>query len=135
VDHGAKDHYDTQVAQDRVRSHADHFAALIDRELAEYAQASGRFGLLAANYDTELFGHWWFEGVDWLREVLARVAANPRVELTTASEFLGAHPPHESLDLPESSWGAGGQHFVWDNPDTHWMWGPIHQPKRAWPGW
>jgi 1,4-alpha-glucan branching enzyme len=129
VDLGAKDLYDPAVAQDRMRSHADHFAALIERELASYAEASGRFGLLAANYDTELFGHWWFEGVDWLREVLARVAANPRVELTTASEFLTAHPPREALNLPESSWGAGGQHFVWDNPDTHWMWAPIHQAE------
>ncbi len=129
VDLGAKDVYDPQVAQERVRSHADHFASLIHRELAEYVQASGRFGLLAANYDTELFGHWWFEGIDWLREVLARVASNPSVELTTASDFLAAHPPREALHLPESSWGAGGQHFVWDNPDTHWMWTPIHEAE------
>jgi 1,4-alpha-glucan branching enzyme len=29
-------------------------------------------------YDTELFGHWWFEGVDWLEALLRRVAADPR---------------------------------------------------------
>jgi 1,4-alpha-glucan branching enzyme len=32
--------------------------------------------------------------------------------------------------LPESSWGAGGTHFTWDNPDTHWMWEPIHAAER-----
>jgi len=134
VELGSKDLYDPDTAQDRVRSHADHFAALIERELAAYAASSGRYGLLAANYDTELFGHWWFEGVDWLREVIARVARNPHVDLTTASDFLETHPPREALHLPESSWGAGGQHFVWDNPDTHWMWAPIHQAENRMAG-
>lgn len=134
VDLGAKDLYDPDVAQERVRSHADHFAALVERELASYSAASGRYGVVAANYDTELFGHWWFEGVDWVREVLARVSQNPQVELTTASEFLALHPPREALHLPESSWGAGGQHFVWDNPDTHWMWGLIHHAEARMAG-
>jgi 1,4-alpha-glucan branching enzyme len=33
------------------------------------------------------------------------------------------------LDLPESSWGEGGGHFVWDNPDTKWMWPIIHDAE------
>jgi 1,4-alpha-glucan branching enzyme len=51
------------------------------------------------------------------------------VELTTASAFVAAHPPEEVLLLPESSWGAGGNHFVWDNNETHWMWKPIHEAE------
>jgi 1,4-alpha-glucan branching enzyme len=30
------------------------------------------------------------------------------------------------LNLPESSWGAGGGHFTWMNVDTKWMWPLIH---------
>jgi 1,4-alpha-glucan branching enzyme len=85
--------------------------------------------VICANYDTELFGHWWFEGIDWLEGVLRRLAETPAVELTTAPAFVEAHPPETIVHLPEGSWGAGGTHFVWDNADTHWMWPVIHQAE------
>jgi 1,4-alpha-glucan branching enzyme len=85
---------------------------------------------VCANYDTELFGHWWFEGVAWIEAVLRELAASDTVDLTTAPAFLEAHPPETVLHLPEGSWGAGGTHFVWDNTDTHWMWPVIHAAER-----
>jgi len=86
--------------------------------------------LISSNYDTELFGHWWFEGVEWIKQVLAALAADERVALTTACEFLAQHPPKESMALSEGSWGAGGTHWTWDNDATHWMWAPIHAAER-----
>jgi len=65
-----------------------------------------------------------------VREVLKRLANSSQVELTTSSEFLTHHPPQEWVNLPETSWGAGGGHFTWDNADTHWMWEPIHQAEE-----
>ena len=131
VDLGGKDAYHPDWAQYKVRQHADHFAHLVERELKAYAEGTGgAYGLIASNYDTELFGHWWFEGVDWIREVLRRLAANPNVELTTATRFITEHPPKEVLHLPESSWGAGGNHFTWDNSETHWMWAPIYEAEQ-----
>jgi 1,4-alpha-glucan branching enzyme len=49
--------------------------------------------------------------------------------LTTASKFVAEHPPEDVLNIPESSWGAGGTHFTWDNGDTHWMWQPIYEAE------
>jgi 1,4-alpha-glucan branching enzyme len=130
VDLGLKQVYEPERAQQRVQEHADHFAHLVENLLADFHRDNGRVGIITANYDTELFGHWWFEGVDWVREVLRRLAKSPQVELTTASEFLNRYPPQESVQLPETSWGAGGGHFTWDNADTHWMWEPIHQAEE-----
>jgi len=130
IDLGGKDAYHPDWASFKVQQHADHYAHLVEQELRAYAQGSGKFGLIASNYDTELFGHWWFEGVDWIREVLRRLAANPNVELTTASHHVATHPPSEVLHIPESSWGAGGNHFTWDNSETHWMWAPIHEAEK-----
>jgi 1,4-alpha-glucan branching enzyme len=48
------------------------------------------------------------------------------VQLTTATEYLTHNPPEEVMAVPESSWGTGGGHWVWDNPETRWMWEPIH---------
>jgi 1,4-alpha-glucan branching enzyme len=129
VDLGEKDAYHPDWAQARVGQHADHFAGLVHELLHGYHTEAGKVGIICANYDTELFGHWWFEGIAWLEGVLRRLAASPSVEVTTASRFVEAHPPETVIHLPEGSWGAGGTHFVWDNADTHWMWPVIHEAE------
>ncbi len=129
VELGFKDAYHPDWAQYKLQQHADHFARLAAEELRNYHEKTGEYGLIASNYDTELFGHWWFEGVDWLREVLRRLAENPDVELTTASGFVEEHPPAEVLHIPESSWGVGGGHWTWDNHNVYWMWTPIWESE------
>jgi 1,4-alpha-glucan branching enzyme len=126
VDLGEKDYYHPEWAAAKVEQHAGHFVDLVHDLLREFHRSTGQVGLIASNYDAELFGHWWFEGVDWIRAVLRRLAQSQEVWLTTAREFLEAYPPTEVLVLPESSWGLGGGHWTWDNPETHWMWEPIH---------
>src|SRR5258706_2481428 len=130
IDLGHKDLWHPDWAEYKVRAQADHFCTLVENELRSYHDETGEFGLISCNYDTELFVHWWFEGVDWIKEVLRRLAANPNVQLTTASEFVEQHPPKQILNLPEGSWGSGGTHCTWDNPDTHWMWEPIITAER-----
>ncbi len=126
VDLGDKDAYHPDWASWKVGEHARHFAFLVTSLLRAYHDKTGGFGIISANYDTELFGHWWFEGVSWIQAVLRELADSPDVECTTAPAFVQAHPPETVLNLPEGSWGAGGTHFVWDNADTHWMWPIIH---------
>jgi 1,4-alpha-glucan branching enzyme len=127
---GDKDAYHPDWAAGRVRTQADHFAGLVGGLLEDHHNKSDEFGIVSANYDTELFGHWWFEGIAWIEAVLRRLSASPTVELTTASGYIKAHPPEIVLNLPEGSWGAGGAHFVWDNADTHWMWPIIHDAEN-----
>ena len=126
VDLGQKPPYDPAQAAQRAHEHAAHYVHLIEQHLGEYHAESGRFGVISAAYDTELFGHWWFEGVDWLKEVLRGLARSDSVALTTASRFVREHEPTQVLALPESSWGAGGGHFTWLNDDTEWVWTPEH---------
>jgi 1,4-alpha-glucan branching enzyme len=126
LDLGSKPLYEPSKAADQVKSHAAHFASLVTKLLAEYKQSSGKSGVISAAYDTELFGHWWFEGVDWIKEVLRLLAQDETVELTTATRMVETHLPDRVLDLPESSWGAGGGHDTWLNDETRWMWPMIH---------
>jgi 1,4-alpha-glucan branching enzyme len=128
VELGEKDYYHPDWAANKVDQHAEHFAHLVHDLLREYhTQSGGQFGVIASNYDTELFGHWWFEGVSWLGKVLRLLASSTEIQLTTASRYIEQHPPSQVLNLPESSWGSNGSHFTWDNADTHWMWTPIHE--------
>lgn len=123
---GSKPAYNPVRAREKVSDHARHFVELVEELLANYQQNTGDFGLIASNYDTELFGHWWFEGVDWIKEVLRGLAASPAVQLTTATNYLKEHQPERIMAVPESSWGSGGNHFTWLNDETEWMWPIIH---------
>jgi 1,4-alpha-glucan branching enzyme len=129
VDLGDKALWDPAAAFEHVSMHADHFADLVAGLLVDYRATNNEWGIISAAFDTELFGHWWFEGVDWLREVLRRLARRTEVELTSAGHYVTQHPPEIVLNLPESSWGEGGGHFVWDNADTRWMWPLIHEAE------
>jgi 1,4-alpha-glucan branching enzyme len=130
VDLGDKDYYHPDWANARVGEHAGHYAQLVEALIRDYHAETGRYGIVSSNYDTELFGHWWFEGVEWIKETLRELSGSDVVDLTTASDYLAAHEPEQVMALPESSWGAGGTHWTWDNPDTHWMWAPIHEAER-----
>ena len=131
VDLGDKQTWWPADAFGRAGDHARHFGSLVRSLLADYQAESGRSGIVVAAYDTELFGHWWFEGVDWLAGVLADLAAEGSVDLTTAGRYIAAQPPSEALALPESSWGQGGNHFTWLNADTRWIWPVIHRVEAT----
>jgi 1,4-alpha-glucan branching enzyme len=88
-------------------------------------------GVAVCPYDAELFGHWWFEGVDWLEAVLGRCLDDPRVETTTPSRELFDHPPRARVALDEGSWGEEGDHRVWVNDSTAWMWEALREAEDA----
>jgi 1,4-alpha-glucan branching enzyme len=129
IDLAAKDYYHPDWAAYKIEQHAEHFAHLVGDLLRDYHRKTGNFGLLASNYDAELFGHWWFEGVRWLGMVLRHLSVGGEIEITTASQYIENNPPTGVLNLPEGSWGAGGTHFTWDNGETHWMWPAIHEAE------
>ncbi len=127
---GEKALYDPVPAFQQVKTHAAHFVTLVREELAGYAPTSKVPGIVVSAYDTELFGHWWFEGVAWLQEVLRQMELSEDIAVTTADHYLAQYPPDEVVDLPESSWGEGGGHWTWLNPETEWMWPLVHNAER-----
>jgi 1,4-alpha-glucan branching enzyme len=127
---GEKHYYDPLTAIARTAEHARHFAALVEDQLRAYRASSGRFGIMAAVYDAELFGHWWSEGVAWLKDVLRRLAASETVELMGAAEFVREHPPETVIALPAGSWGTDGDNETWLNGNNAWMWPVITAAQR-----
>ena len=126
ADLGAKETYRPAEVPGRLSENADHFAGLVRRRLAGDDTAAP---ILAAPYDAELFGHWWHEGPAWLGETLRRLDAAPDVQLTTLGEYLERFPPEASVALPEGSWGEGGFHGIWLNPETEWSWRYIYEAE------
>lgn len=127
VDLAQKADYDPETALARTRDHARHFEDLVTNELYMYESGTGEPGTVLSAYDTELFGHWWLEGVQWLEWTIRGLAANPNVQLISAGQNIAHDPPNASIDLPEGSWGAGGDHRTWTNDATEWTWPEIYR--------
>ena len=98
------------LARDHARDFVERAVARLDRHASE----RGRPGLLACPLDTELLGHWWYEGIAWLQAVLGE-AGRQGLELITLSEGVERVDAVER-DLAPSSWGRGKDLSTWDSP-------------------
>ncbi len=130
TDLGFKELYNPDVAMERVRENSDHYVGVIQQALTDHLRATGQPGLVMCSFDTELFGHWWFEGITFIKEVIKKLRTYTAVTMRTASEYLEQQPPTRAIELPESSWGAGGHYQVWFNNETEWMWPIIHNAEE-----
>jgi 1,4-alpha-glucan branching enzyme len=126
---GAKEPYSPGAAAERVRTHAVHFVGLVRETLARHREEHGGNALLTVTFDSELFGHWWFEGVDWLGHVLRELAADGPSPLSVA-EYLRRNTATERIDLVEGSWGKNNDHSTWSNERTAWMWSDLARMAR-----
>jgi 1,4-alpha-glucan branching enzyme len=99
--------YDHNAALELARAHARDFV----QRAAEKLTGGG---LLCCALDTELLGHWWYEGLHWLAAVFEEAAAQG-VRLVTASEGIELVEPVER-PLAASTWGRGKDFTTWDAP-------------------
>jgi 1,4-alpha-glucan branching enzyme len=101
--------YDREAAHDQARADAREFVARVRQRVQ-----SG--GVCVCALDTELLGHWWFEGIWWLEAVLDD-AAREGLTLTTLDDALERHEPRTApASLPVTSWGEGGDLRTWSGP-------------------
>jgi 1,4-alpha-glucan branching enzyme len=118
---GHKLPYQPGVARERAAVHAQDFVANREAQLQWLGSRMDTAPVVLAPYDAELFGHWWFEGPDFLEAVFRRMAWSGRITPTTLGTYLEANPTHD-IAVPEvSSWGAGGYAGVWLDPCSSWM--------------
>jgi 1,4-alpha-glucan branching enzyme len=99
--------YNHDAALELARSHARDFV----RRAAEKLAGGG---LLCCALDTELLGHWWYEGLDWLRAVFEEAGAQG-VRLVTVSEGVDMAEP-AAQPLAPATWGRDKDFTTWDSP-------------------
>jgi len=85
--------------------------------------------LIVCPYDAELFGHWWFEGLQFL-EAFFRAASRKddesSVRLVTLSEHLAENPDCPESEPEFSSWAEGGYAEAWLDGRNDW----VHRHSR-----
>jgi 1,4-alpha-glucan branching enzyme len=81
-------------------------------------------------YDTELFGHWWWEGPEFLYELGRALHRDGSIEMVSGSDVLDSDPARHMITLPEGSWGEGGYHYIWINDGNYWTWEKLYPIER-----
>lgn len=122
-----KELYNVDNAQNTLRTHAIDFISLVESEIMEFYDKYKKKGIVVSPYDFELFGHWWFEGVDFLKEIFKLLARNENVKMITFSDYVKKFKEDFSvIRMQESSWGAGGHFEVWNHEKHRWTWPYIN---------
>jgi 1,4-alpha-glucan branching enzyme len=137
--HGEKELYDPAAATRVAEAHAAHFLEVRRQQLTEL-RALDFDPIVVAPFDAELFGHWWFEGPQFLEAFIRKAAhgqqnlrltsreeyGHESFQLTTPTEFLARHPTQQTVAPAASSWGENGHLGVWLDKTNSWIYPHLH---------
>ncbi len=129
---GRTDHklpYDARAARDKAAEHAGNFMFNREKQVEWLSAAmDGRPALIVAPYDAELFGHWWFEGPDWINFLLRKLHYDQQtVKPITVPEYLEKFPHLQVAQPTMSSWGYKGYAEVWLEGSNDWIYRHLHE--------
>jgi 1,4-alpha-glucan branching enzyme len=125
-----KEVYNPALAQAKAAEHARHFVWCREQQLNWLAPRLDRAPVIVSPYDAELFGHWWFEGPDFLYWTLRELAANPRLDSIAAKDYLSHYPSAQVVIPNASSWGDGGYYRFWLNERNEWVYPHLNAAGR-----
>jgi 1,4-alpha-glucan branching enzyme len=114
--------YDRQTALRAADEHANHFLEARMAQFRRLSEILDRPPMVVAPYDAELFGHWWYEGPEFLDYFVRKACCDQKLfELITPEEYLRRQPTNQVATPAASSWGEGGYWRVWLNETNAWI--------------
>jgi 1,4-alpha-glucan branching enzyme len=119
--------YHRDAALKMAAEHAGHFLEARMNQIRHLAGIMDRPPLILSPYDAELFGHWWYEGPEFLDYFVRKAVYDQKVfRLVTPHEYLGLHPTQQVAEPSASSWGSEGYWNVWLNETNEWIYPHLH---------
>jgi len=123
--------YDHHLARERAGQHAMHFRTNRQRQARQLAAGMDRPPMIVSPYDAELYGHWWFEGLQFLDDMFRQIHFDQdEIEAITPSEYLDRHPTNQVSVPCASSWGHAGYNEYWLNETNAWVYRHLHAAGR-----
>jgi 1,4-alpha-glucan branching enzyme len=102
----------------QARAHAADFVARTRERLARAAPELDQPALAVCALDTELLGHWWYEGVSWLGFVLSE-AEHQGLQIRRLDDALAERDAVPApADIGVTSWGSPRDLSTWDGPQV-----------------
>jgi 1,4-alpha-glucan branching enzyme len=120
-----KQPYRREAALRLADEHAADFVLNRLRRVEQVSPLLDRPPVIVSPYDAELFGHWWYEGPEWLNFLFRKIAYEQDALLpVTPSEYLARHGENQRGTPLFSSWGEGGFSAMWIDKSNDWV--PRH---------
>ncbi len=124
---GDKQVYRRSAAVQQAAHHAQHFLEARTAQVTKLAEILDRPPLVLSPYDAELFGHWWYEGPEFLDYFVRKAYYDQALfTLITPEEYLRKHPSNQIAQPSASSWGEEGYWRVWLNETNEWIYPHLH---------
>lgn len=115
-------------ALEAAAQHAGNFVFNRQQQVLHLASLMDRPPLIVSPYDAELFGHWWYEGPDFLNFLIRKMYYDQEeVRMITPSEYLEDFPKNQVAQPSESSWGNRGYSEVWLDGSNDWIYRHLHK--------
>lgn len=121
-----KEVYNRNVALQKAKEHAENFHFDREKQIEYLAEHMDRPPMIVSPYDAELFGHWWFEGPDFLYYLFKTMDEHRVVRSITPMEYLNIYNKNQVVVPSPSSWGDKGYYDVWLNGGNDWIYRHLH---------
>ena len=122
-----KQPYYPEAAARKAEEHAGNFLFNREKQVEYLHEKIKRPPIILSPYDAELYGHWWYEGPDFLHAFLRKAADSSVLKLTTPAEYLEMFPEHQAVEPTFSSWGDAGYAGVWLDGCNDWIYRHLHE--------
>ena len=126
-----KQPYSHYNATEMIHSHAGNFMYNRERQVEHLSGLMNRPPIIVSPYDAELFGHWWYEGPDFLKSLFRKLHYDSgTVKTITPSEYLERFPKNQVATPSMSSWGNKGYCEVWLEGSNDWIYRHLHKASE-----
>lgn len=121
--------YDPALASRALEEHAVRFVSSRGAQLAGLEGEGVTHPVVVCAFDADLFGHWWYEGIEFLERILRKAATRSDFVFTTPGTYLAETG---SVGFPaatpaSSSWGEGGYFATWTSEENIWALQELQQ--------
>ena len=122
-----KDYYNPEWAMDSVYKQAGHFFDCRQKQINDISDYMDNPPIILCPYDAELYGHWWYEGPDWLYVLFKKIYYDKcNFNLITPGQYIDKYPNMQVSNPCRSSWGANGYSEVWLNQTNDYVHRHLH---------
>jgi 1,4-alpha-glucan branching enzyme len=122
-----KQPYVAEWARDKAAEHAGNFLFNRQRQVEYLFDMMQKKPIIISPYDAELYGHWWFEGPQWLDFLIRKTACDQDViKMITPSEYLEESRRNQVITPSMSSWGWKGYSEMWLQGSNDWIYRHLH---------
>ena len=108
---------------------AKEYVGYLEKLALSYTEQVNETGVICLAFDTELFGHWWFEGPEFLANFIREMDKSDILSLKLPSEILWNDSIH-TVQCSAGSWGMNGTDETWKNESTMWLLDNVHDAEQ-----